>query len=99
MSPCSKMAAGKKKRRSKKGKSVTLKMAQQGQEMLISDNKCRLNLSFKGITTVPKEILKLYAREEVNLSRNLIKKLPDLTGMPNINVLDLHSNNVSTTVS
>ncbi|XP_034427354.1 leucine-rich repeat-containing protein 18 [Hippoglossus hippoglossus] len=87
------MAAGKKKRQSKKGKSVTLKMAQQGQEMILSD-KWRLNLSFKGITRVPKEILKVYGRDEVNLSRNLIRKLPDLSGMPNITVLDLHSNNL-----
>ncbi|XP_062234510.1 leucine-rich repeat-containing protein 18 [Platichthys flesus] len=85
------MAKGKKKKQSKKGKSVTLKMAQQGQEMIMSD-RGRLNLSFQGITSVPKKILKVYGRDEVNLSRNLIRKLPDLDDMPNITLLDLHSN-------
>ncbi|XP_060950429.1 leucine-rich repeat-containing protein 18 [Limanda limanda] len=79
------------KKQSKKGKSVTLKMAQQGQEVISSD-RWRLNLSFMGITTVPKKILTKFARDEVNLSRNLIRKLPDLDDMPNIIVLDLHSN-------
>lgn len=88
------MAKGKKTKQSK-NKTITLKMAQNCVEMKLDGKRC-LDLSFKEISTVPKCIQKLCDMEELDLSRNLIKKIPDfIDHFINVCVLDLHSNYVS----
>ncbi|KAM3863426.1 uncharacterized protein ACN63O_013364 [Diretmus argenteus] len=75
-----------------RGTKVTLKMAKKA--MLITpDGRRRLNLSYKGITTFPKCLLKLDDVHELNLSRNRITKLPeDFGSLLSLSSLDLHSN-------
>uniref|UniRef100_A0A665V805 Leucine rich repeat containing 18b n=1 Tax=Echeneis naucrates TaxID=173247 RepID=A0A665V805_ECHNA len=85
------MAKGRKSR-SPKGKTVTLKMAQNCTKMTL-DGKRRLDLSFKELATVPKCIQKLCSVDELDLSRNLIREIPNfIENFANITVLDLHSN-------
>ncbi|GLD57682.1 leucine-rich repeat-containing protein 18 isoform X1 [Lates japonicus] len=85
------MAKGKKSAQSK-GKTITLKVAQNCVELTL-DSKRRLDLSFKEIATVPKCIQKLCEMDELDLSRNLIRKIPDfIDRFISISVLDLHSN-------
>ncbi len=72
-------------------------MAQNCVELTTDGKRC-LDLSFKEITTIPKCLRKLCEIEEVNLSRNLITKVPDfIDHFTSIRVLDLHSNYVSMT--
>lgn len=88
------MAKGKKTKQAK-GKTITLKMAQNCVELTL-DGKRRLDLSFKGIATVPKCIQKLCDMDQLDLSRNLIRKIPEfIDHFTRITVLDLHSNYVS----
>ncbi len=90
------MAKGKKARQAK-SKTVTLKMAQNCVELRLDGTRC-LNLSFKEISTVPKCIQKLCDMDELDLSRNLIREVPDfIDHFVRISVLDLHSNYVSMT--
>ncbi|XP_061910922.1 leucine-rich repeat-containing protein 18-like [Entelurus aequoreus] len=75
-----------------KARVFDLQMAQNCIE-LTPDGKQRLNLSFKGFTIVPECIDKLCRIDEILLSRNLIKKLPDFFDVfNNVHNLDLHSN-------
>lgn len=91
LSSCSKMAKGK-----GKGKTITLKMALNCIKLTLDDKRC-LDLSLKELATVPKCIEKMCNVEELNLSRNLLKKIPDfINQFTTIRTLDLHSNYVST---
>lgn len=91
------MAKGTKAKRKTKSKKITLKMAQSCVELTL-DGKRRLDLTFKGITAVPKCIQKLFHMDEVDLSRNMIRKIPDfIAQFIKMTVLDLHSNYVSVT--
>uniref|UniRef100_A0A3Q1FZG5 Leucine rich repeat containing 18b n=1 Tax=Acanthochromis polyacanthus TaxID=80966 RepID=A0A3Q1FZG5_9TELE len=86
------MGKGKKKKGQPKGKTITLKMAQNSVEMTV-DGKRRLNLSFQEIAAVPKCLQKLCEVDELDMSRNLIRKIPDFIDLfVSIRVLDLHSN-------
>lgn len=88
---CSRMS------KAKRQKTMTLKMVQNCVRVTL-DNKRSLDLSLKQISTVPKCILKLCDMNELNLSRNLIKKMPSfIYEFTSISVLDLHSNYVSMT--
>lgn len=90
------MAKGKKTRQTK-GSTLTLKMVQNCVQ-LTRDGKRGLDLSFKEISAVPKCIQKLCDIDELDLSRNLIRKVPGfIDQFTNIWVLDLHSNYVSIT--
>lgn len=96
VTPCSRMAKGKKIKQAK-SKTITLKEAQNCVELTL-DGVRRLNLSFKEVATVPKCIQKLCEMDELDLSRNLIAKVPDFIGnFIRIRVLDLHSNYVGMT--
>uniref|UniRef100_A0A667WNZ2 Leucine rich repeat containing 18 n=1 Tax=Myripristis murdjan TaxID=586833 RepID=A0A667WNZ2_9TELE len=75
-----------------KGKKVTLKMAKNAVRVT-QDGRRRLSLSNMGIVTFPKCLLKLTNIDELDLSRNLIQKLPDDIGnFRSLSWLDLHSN-------
>lgn len=74
---------------------MTLKMVHKCVKVTL-DGKQQLDLSFKEIRVVPKCVQKLCDMDEVNLSRNLIRKVPDFFDQfINIRLLDLHSNYVS----
>lgn len=63
---------------------------------LTLDEKRCLDLSLKELSTVPKCIEKMCTVEELNLSRNLLKKIPDFINLfTAMRTLDLHSNYVS----
>ncbi|XP_056153642.1 leucine-rich repeat-containing protein 18 [Lampris incognitus] len=87
------MAKGKKKSDDKaNGRKITLNMAKNCLTITM-DGKRRLDLSNKGISTMPKCILKLCDIEELDLSRNLLTKVPDfIDKFVNLRFLDLHSN-------
>uniref|UniRef100_UPI0037E8B4D2 leucine-rich repeat-containing protein 18 n=1 Tax=Semicossyphus pulcher TaxID=241346 RepID=UPI0037E8B4D2 len=75
-----------------KGTKVTLKIAKKAIRMT-RDGGRRLNLSKMGITIFPKCLLKLTNVDEVDLSRNMIQKIPDNIGsFSSLRRLDLHSN-------
>lgn len=75
-----------------KGPKVTLKTAKKAIRMT-PEGRRRLNLSNMGITIFPKCLLKLTNVDELDLSRNLIQKLPDNIGnFSSLRWLDLHSN-------
>ncbi|KAG7236356.1 hypothetical protein INR49_001053 [Caranx melampygus] len=75
-----------------KGTKVTLKIAKKAIRMT-RDGRRRLILSNMGITTFPKCLLKLTNVDELDLSCNLIQKLPDDIGnFSSLRWLDLHSN-------
>ena len=93
------MAKGKKKKSSSepKGKKITLAMATNCLKMTV-DGKRRLDLSNQGLASVPRSLLGLCDVEELDLSRNLLTKLPDfIDKFLNLRFLDLHSNYVSDT--
>lgn len=78
-----------------KGKTITLKMALNCIKLTFDEKRC-LDLSLKEISTVPKCIEKMCNVEELNLSRNHIKKIPDFINLfTAMRTLDLHSNYVS----
>ncbi|KAI5606305.1 leucine-rich repeat-containing protein 18-like [Silurus asotus] len=84
------MANGKKG--GSKGKKITLKMAKKALRVT-PEGKRRLDLSNMGIDTFPKCLLKLTDLEEVDLSRNQLRKIPDFIGqLIGVLWLDLHSN-------
>lgn len=75
-----------------KGTKVTLKIAKKAIRMT-PDGRRRLTLSNMGIAIFPKCLLKLTNVDELDLSRNLIQKLPDNIGsFMSLRWLDLHSN-------
>ncbi|XP_037321076.2 leucine-rich repeat-containing protein 18 [Pungitius pungitius] len=75
-----------------KGTKLTLKIAKKAIRMA-PDGRRRLTLSNMGITIFPKCLLKLKNVDELDLSRNLIQKLPDNIGsFSSLRGLDLHSN-------
>ncbi|XP_070771662.1 leucine-rich repeat-containing protein 18 [Enoplosus armatus] len=75
-----------------KGTKVTVKIAKKAIRMT-PDGRRRLTLSNMGITIFPKCLLKLSNVDELDLSRNLIQKLPDNIGnFSSLRWLDLHSN-------
>lgn len=75
-----------------KGTKVTLKMAKKA-IWKTPEGWRRLTLSNMGITIFPKCLLKLTNVDELDLSRNLIQKLPDNIGnFSSLRWLDLHSN-------
>lgn len=74
-----------------KGKKVTLKSAKKAVRMT-PDGWRRLTLSNMGLTIFPKCLLKLTNVDELDLSRNLIQKLPDNIGNLSLRWLDIHSN-------
>ncbi|XP_035520076.1 leucine-rich repeat-containing protein 18 [Morone saxatilis] len=75
-----------------KGTKVTLKIAKKAIRMT-PDGRRRLTLCNMGITIFPKCLLKLTNVDELDLSRNLIQKLPDNIGnFSSLRGLDLHSN-------
>ncbi|XP_053189058.1 leucine-rich repeat-containing protein 18 [Scomber japonicus] len=75
-----------------KGTKVTVKIAKKAIRMT-PDGRRRLILSNMGITIFPKCLLKLTNVDELDLSRNLIQKLPDNIGnFSSLRWLDLHSN-------
>lgn len=83
---------GKKKAKGPKGTKVTLKMAKKAIRVT-PDGFHRLSLSNMGITIFPKCILKLTYVDELDLSRNMIQKLPDtIAAFETLKWLDLHSN-------
>lgn len=64
-------------------------------KLTFDERRC-LDLSMKELATVPKCLEKVCHVEEVNLSRNHIKKIPDFINLfTAMRVLDLHSNYVS----
>lgn len=78
-----------------KGKTITLKMALNCVKLTFDEKRC-LDLSLKELSTVPKCIEKMCNVEELNLSRNHIKKIPDFINLfTAMRALDLHSNYVS----
>nr|XP_046257741.1 leucine-rich repeat-containing protein 18 [Scatophagus argus]XP_046257742.1 leucine-rich repeat-containing protein 18 [Scatophagus argus] len=80
------------KEKGAKGTKVTLKTAKKAIRMT-PDGRRRLTLSNMGITIFPKCLLKLTNVDELDLSRNLIQKLPDNIGnFSSLRWLDLHSN-------
>ncbi|TSK22772.1 Leucine-rich repeat-containing protein 18 [Bagarius yarrelli] len=84
------MAKGKKG--GSKGKKITLKMARKALRVT-PEGKRRLDLSNMGIDIFPKCLLKLTDLEEVDLSRNQLKRIPDFIGqLIGVLFLDLHSN-------
>ncbi|XP_007902769.1 leucine-rich repeat-containing protein 18 [Callorhinchus milii] len=86
------MAKGKSK--GPKGKKVTLKMAKNSMKITF-DGKRRLVLSNMGIVTFPRCILKLTDIEEIDLSRNQIKKIPEyIEKFEKLRWLDLHTNKI-----
>lgn len=94
---CSTMAKGN-KRKAAQSKTITLKVAKECLQLTL-DGKLRLNLSFKGVSVMPKCLPKLCEVEEVDLSRNLIGKIPDFIDyFISLRLLDLHSNYVSATI-
>uniref|UniRef100_A0A3Q1CP63 Disease resistance R13L4/SHOC-2-like LRR domain-containing protein n=1 Tax=Amphiprion ocellaris TaxID=80972 RepID=A0A3Q1CP63_AMPOC len=75
-----------------KGTKVSLKIAKKAIRMT-PDGQRRLTLSNMGLTSFPKCLLKLTNVDELDLSRNLIQKLPDNIGnFSSLRWLDLHSN-------
>lgn len=77
-----------------KGKTITLKMALNCIQLTFDEKRC-LDLSLKELSTVPKCIEKMCNVEELNLSRNLLKKIPDFINLfTAMRTLDLHSNYV-----
>lgn len=75
-----------------KGTKVTVKIAKKAIRMT-PDGRRRLILSNMGITIFPKCLFKLTNVDELDLSRNLIQKLPDNIGnFSSLRWLDLHSN-------
>ena len=75
-----------------KGTKVTLKAAKKAIRMT-PDGRRRLTLSHMGITIFPKCLLKLTYVDELDLSRNRIRKLPDNFGnFSSLRWLDLHGN-------
>lgn len=89
------MTTGKKAQ--KKAKPLTLKAVQNCVDLTL-DGRRRLDLSFKGIAAVPKCVNKLFDINELDLSRNLLRKVPGfIENFTKITVLDLHSNYVSMT--
>ncbi|XP_076599425.1 leucine-rich repeat-containing protein 18 [Chaetodon auriga] len=75
-----------------KGTKVSLKTAKKAIRMT-PDGQRRLTLSNMGITTFPKCLLKLTNVDELDLSRNLIQKLPaNIGNFSSLRWLDLHSN-------
>ncbi|XP_059215446.1 leucine-rich repeat-containing protein 18 [Centropristis striata] len=75
-----------------KGTKVTIKIAKKAIRMT-PDGRRRLTLSNMGITIFPKCLLKLTNVDELDLSRNLIQKLPENIGnFTSLRWLDLHSN-------
>ncbi|XP_044228584.1 leucine-rich repeat-containing protein 18 [Thunnus albacares] len=75
-----------------KGTKVTVKIAKKAIRMT-PDGRRRLTLSNMGITVFPKCLLKLTNVDELDLSRNLIQKLPENIGnFSSLRWLDLHSN-------
>ncbi|XP_072312471.1 uncharacterized protein lrrc18b [Eucyclogobius newberryi] len=75
-----------------KEKTIPLKTVQNCVEQTL-DGKRSLKLSFQGITTVPKCLQKMPEMDQLDLSRNLIRKMSDLPeSFIMITVLDLHSN-------
>ncbi|XP_034408327.1 leucine-rich repeat-containing protein 18 [Cyclopterus lumpus] len=75
-----------------KGEKLTLKVIKKAIWMTLDGHR-RLNLSNMGITIFPKCVLKLTNVDELDLSRNLIQKLPDNIGsFWSLRLLDLHSN-------
>ncbi|XP_056292345.1 leucine-rich repeat-containing protein 18 [Pseudoliparis swirei] len=75
-----------------KGEKLTLKVIKKAIRMTL-DGRRRLTLSNMGITIFPKCVLKLTNVDELDLSRNLIQKLPDNIGsFWSLRLLDLHSN-------
>ncbi|XP_013874274.1 leucine-rich repeat-containing protein 18 [Austrofundulus limnaeus] len=75
-----------------KGTKVTLKTARKAIKMTL-DGRRRLTLSNMGLTIFPNCLFKLDNVEELDLSRNLIQKLPDNIGdFLSLRFLDVHSN-------
>ncbi|KAM4729426.1 leucine-rich repeat-containing protein 18 [Anableps anableps] len=73
-------------------KKVTLQTAKKAIQ-LTPDGKRKLTLSNMGLTVFPKCLLKLKNVDELDISRNLIHKLPDNIGvLTSLRWLDLHSN-------
>ncbi|KAK9541605.1 hypothetical protein VZT92_001636 [Zoarces viviparus] len=80
------------KQKGDKGTELTLKLAKKAIRMT-PDGRRRLTLSNMHITIFPKCLLKLTNVDELDLSRNLIEKLPDDIGnFSSLTWLDLHSN-------
>ncbi|KAF7651116.1 hypothetical protein LDENG_00115990 [Lucifuga dentata] len=80
------------KKKGAKGTKVTLKMATKAVQ-LTAEGQRRLSLKKMGIITFPKCLFKLTNMNELDLSCNLIKKLPDDIGsFSSLRRLDLHSN-------
>ncbi|XP_073485069.1 leucine-rich repeat-containing protein 18-like [Aquarana catesbeiana] len=83
-----------KRKRARKGKSITLKAAKKAIQITI-DGKKRLVLSKRGISVFPKCLLKLLDVAELDLSRNFIKNVPNwIQKFQDLRLLDLHSNQI-----
>uniref|UniRef100_A0A3B3B8Z4 Leucine rich repeat containing 18a n=1 Tax=Oryzias melastigma TaxID=30732 RepID=A0A3B3B8Z4_ORYME len=80
------------KRKGAKGAKETLKSAKKAIQ-ITPEGKRRLVLSNMGLTVFPKCLFKLTNVDELDLSRNLLQKLPDRIGnFSSLTRLDLHSN-------
>ncbi|XP_047207421.1 leucine-rich repeat-containing protein 18 [Girardinichthys multiradiatus] len=80
------------KKKGADAKKLTLKAAKKAIH-ITQDGRRRLTLSNMGLTIFPKCLFKLSNVDELDLSRNLIQKLPDNIGsFTSLRWLDLHSN-------
>jgi|GEM_PF-2775984 len=62
------------------------------------ENWTAMNLSGKGITTIPEEIKQLTNLQELNLSRNEITEIPETIGqLINLRMLNLRENKIKKT--
>ncbi|NXD03066.1 LRC18 protein, partial [Certhia familiaris] len=76
------------------GKRITLKVAKNSVRVLFNGRR-RLELSKMGIAIFPKCLLELADVEEIDLSRNMLRKIPNtIEKFKNLVWLDLHSNQI-----
>ncbi|OMJ91914.1 hypothetical protein SteCoe_5475 [Stentor coeruleus] len=59
-------------------------------------NSKSIDLSFKGLTSIPQDLLKITTLESLNLSHNMIVNIPDsISDLENLQTLDLTDNEIT----